>query len=382
METSIAVVGAGIGGLTAAASLLRLGLRVDVYEQAPQFAPVGAGIQLTANAMKALGGLGLIEHLRGIGFVPAAFHSREWDTGNITNVLMMGKALEQRYGAPDLMIHRARLHAALAALIPRHRIHFGRKLIAIEQNQSSATLVFADSSRVEASLVVGADGIHSMVREALFGAEQPRFTGRVAYRTTYPTLLLNGMAVDQRAKWWGPDRHVVHYFTTAGEDEIYFIAVVPEQDFQVESWSAKGDKDALLAAFAGCHPQLRAILAAAPELRKWALVERDPMPSWGNNGIVLLGDACHPMAPYMAQGAASAIEDAVVLARCLAQACCGKIHSALVAYAANRKERTARMQLTNRENTWLRFKTDTDWVYDFDAWHAELAGPAHAVRPS
>jgi 6-hydroxynicotinate 3-monooxygenase len=381
METSIAVIGAGIGGLTAAACLLRLGLRVDVYEQAPQFAPVGAGIQLTANAMKALGGLGLIEHLRAIGFVPAAFHSREWDTGNITNVLMMGKALEQRYGAPDLMIHRARLHAALAALVPPHRIHFGKKLVAIEQNES-ATLVFADGSRVEASLVVGADGIHSMVREALFGAEQPRFTGRVAYRTTYPTPLLNGMAVDERAKWWGPDRHVVHYFTTASEDEIYFIAVVPEPNFLVESWSTKGDKDALLAAFAGCHPQLRAILAAAPELRKWALLERDPMPSWGNNGIALLGDACHPMAPYMAQGAASAIEDAVVLARCLAQASPDKIHTALVVYAANRKERTARMQLTNRENTWLRFKTDADWVYGFDAWHAELAGPAHAVPPS
>jgi 6-hydroxynicotinate 3-monooxygenase len=381
METSIAVIGAGIGGLTAAACLLRLGLRVDVYEQAPQFAPVGAGIQLTANAMKALGGLGLIEHLRGIGFVPAAFHSREWDTGNITNVLMMGQALEQRYGAPDLMIHRARLHAALAALVPPHRIHFGKKLVAIEQNESAA-LVFADGSRVEASLVVGADGIHSMVREALFGAEQPRFTGRVAYRTTYPTPLLNGMAVDERAKWWGPDRHVVHYFTTASEDEIYFIAVVPEPNFLVESWSTKGDKDALLAAFAGCHPQLRAILAAAPELRKWALLERDPMPSWGNNGIALLGDACHPMAPYMAQGAASAIEDAVVLARCLAQASPDKIHTALVVYAANRKERTARMQLTNRENTWLRFKTDADWVYGFDAWHAELAGPAHAVPPS
>jgi 6-hydroxynicotinate 3-monooxygenase len=382
METSIAVIGAGIGGLAAAACLLRLGLRVDVYEQAPQFAPVGAGIQLTANAMKALGGLGLTEHLRRIGFVPAAFHSREWDTGSITNVLMMGKALEQRYGAPDVMIHRARLHAALAALIPRHRIHFGKKLVAIEQNQSPAILIFADGSRVEASLVVGADGIHSMVREALFGAEQPRFTGRVAYRTTYPTPLLNGMAVDERAKWWGPDRHVVHYFTTAGEDEIYFIAVVPEPNFLVESWSTRGDKDALLAAFAGCHPQLRAILAAAPELRKWALVERDPMPSWGKNGIVLLGDACHPMAPYMAQGAASAIEDAVVLARCLAQVSCDEIHTALVAYAANRKHRTARMQLTNRENTWLRFKTDTDWVYGFDAWHAELAGPAHALRPS
>jgi 6-hydroxynicotinate 3-monooxygenase len=373
-KTSIAVVGAGIGGLTVSASLLRLGFSVEVYEQAPQFAPVGAGIQLTANAMKALGGLGLIERLRNIGFVPTAFHSREWDTAKITNVQIMGKALEQRYGAPDLMIHRARLHSALADLIPSHCIHLGRKLVAIEQNESTTTLVFADGSRVEASLIIGADGIHSMVREALFGAEQPRFTGRVAYRTTYATALLNGIAVDERAKWWGPDRHVVHYFTTASADEIYLIAIIPEPNFLVESWSMKGDKEALLAAFAGCHPRLRAILAAAPELRKWALLERDPMPSWGKNRVVLLGDACHPMAPYMAQGAASAIEDAVVLARCLARACCDEIPNAVAVYAANRKDRTARIQLTNRENTWLRFTTDTDWVYDFDAWNTELVG--------
>jgi salicylate hydroxylase/6-hydroxynicotinate 3-monooxygenase len=221
-----------------------------------------------------------------------------------------------------------------------------------------------------------------MVRETLFGAEQPRFTGRVAYRTTYPRVLLDRMAVDERAKWWGPDRHVVHYFTTASEDEIYFIAVVPEPNFLIESWSTKGEKDALLAAFAGCHPQLRGILAAAPELRKWALVERDPMPCWVKNSVVLLGDACHAMMPYMAQGAASAIEDAVVLARCLAQVCWDEMPKALAIYAANRQERTARMLLTNRENTWLRFKTDTDWVYNFDAWHAELAGLENAMRPS
>src|SRR5260370_22314195 len=167
------------------------------------------------------------------------------------------------------MRRRAALHGALAAQIPRHSIHFGRKLVAIEQNESSTTLVFADGSRGEALLGVGADGIHSMVREALFGAQQPRFTGRVAYRTTYPTALLNGMAVDQRAKWGGPDRHAGHYFTTAGEDEIYFIAVVPEPNFLVESWAAEGEKDALLAAFLGCPPQLRALLAAAPDARQW-----------------------------------------------------------------------------------------------------------------
>jgi 2-polyprenyl-6-methoxyphenol hydroxylase-like FAD-dependent oxidoreductase len=158
------------------------------------------------------------------------------------------------------------------------------------------------------------------------------------------------------------------------------FAVTREQNFVVESWSTKGDKDTLLAAFAGCHPQLRAILAAAPELRKWALLERDPMPSWGTNSVLLLGDACHPMMSYMAQGAACAIEDAVALARCLARVSCNEIPNALAVYAANRKERTARMQLTNRENTWLRFRTDTDWVYDFDAWQTELAGLENARR--
>lgn len=372
-KPSIAIIGAGIGGLTAAACLTRLGFKVDVYEQAAQFAPIGAGIQLTANAMKALGGLGLIEPLRSKGFMPAAFLSREWDTAKVTNVLAMGKSLEQRYGAPDLMIHRARLHSALAALTPPRCIHFGKKLIAMEHRASGATLAFADGTCVEAVLVIGADGIHSLVREALFGAEQPRFTGRVAYRTTYPTARINDIAIDERAKWWGSDRHVVHYFTTPSKDEIYFIAVTPEPSFQVESWSTRGDKDMLLAAFSGFHPSVRAILAAAPEVRKWALVEREPMPSWGKNRIVLLGDACHPMLPYMAQGAASAIEDAVVLARCLDQFASDDISSALTLYTAARKDRTDRIQLTNRDNSWLRQKTDTDWVYEYDAWHAQLS---------
>lgn len=372
-KPSIAIVGGGIGGLTAAASLARLGFNAEIYEQAEEFTPIGAGIQLTANAMKALGGLGLAEPLRREGFVPAAFHSREWDTANVTNVLIMGKPLERRYGAPDLMIHRARLHSALAALVPRQRLHFGKKLVALEQRESSATLAFADGSRVEAALVIGADGIHSVVREALFGAEKLRFTGNVAYRTVYPAARISGISIDERAKWWGLDRHVVHYFTTPNKDEIYFIAVAPEPDFQVESWSMRGDQNMLLAAFAGFHPTVRAILSAAPRVRKWALVERDPMPSWSKNGIVLLGDACHPMMPYMAQGAASAIEDAVVLGRCLDHVGHDDIAKALAVYTASRKERTDRMQLTNRENAWLRKKTDTDWVYEYDAWHAPLA---------
>jgi 6-hydroxynicotinate 3-monooxygenase len=377
---SIAIIGAGIGGLTAAATLGRAGFDVRIYEQAQHFARVGAGIQLTANAVKALRPLGIEDHLRRRSFIADAAINGEWDTGEITNVLEMGAALEARYGAPDLMMHRATLHEALAGLVPAELISFGRKLSGVGARGSGAvTLAFADGGTVEADAVIGADGIHSVVREALFGTEQPRFTGRVAYRTTFPAARLGGLSIDARAKWWGPDRHIVHYYTTAAHDEVYFIAATPEPDFAIESWSAKGDPDALLAAFQGFHPTARAILAVSPDVRKWALVERDPMPRWHEGRVVLLGDACHPTTPYMAQGAASAIEDAVVLTRCLGGVEPDGFAAAFRRYAANRRGRTARIQLTNRQNTWMKFKTDTDWVYAYDAWTVPLMDPDAAV---
>jgi salicylate hydroxylase/6-hydroxynicotinate 3-monooxygenase len=260
----------------------------------------------------------------------------------------MGKSLEQRDGAPDLMIHRARLHSALTILTPPHCIHFGKKLIAIEHGASSATLVFADGTRHDARVVIGPDGIHSVVREALFGAEQPRFTGRVAHRTTYPTVRINGIAIDERAN--GGVQTVMWCITSRlrARTRSTSLPLRPSRISTLNPGRRGGDKDTLLTAFSGFHPSVRTILAAAPEVRKWALVERDPMPSWGENCIVLLGDACHPMLPYMAQGAASAIEDAVVLARCLDRLASDDICSALAVYAASRKERTDRIQLTNR----------------------------------
>jgi salicylate hydroxylase/6-hydroxynicotinate 3-monooxygenase len=369
---SVAIVGAGIGGLTAAKTLLELGHDVQVYEQARAFAPVGAGIQLTANAIKAIRPFGLEAPLRAGSFVADAAYNRD-HLGNVTNILEMGARLESRYGAPDLMLHRRLLHGALAGLVPAERIRLGKRLARVEKEGSGVELAFADGERVKPDLVIGADGIHSLVREALFGSQRPSYTGRVAYRATYPTALLKGLEIDPRAKWWGADRHIVHYYTTASRDEIYFIAVTPEPDFTDESWSTAGDRDMLLAAFKEFHPHVQAILGAAPELRKWALVEREPMPSWSEGAVVLLGDACHPMAPSMAQGAASAMEDAVVLARCLAGVGRDGAGKAFRRYEASRKARTSRLQLTNRQNNWLRVKTDTDWVYDYDPWTAPLA---------
>lgn len=369
---SVAIVGAGIGGLTAARTLLDLGLDVHVYEQARAFAPVGAGIQLTANAIKALRPFGVEAPLRAASFIAEAAYNRD-HLGNVTNVLEMGAKLEARYGAPDLMMHRRLLHSALAALVPQDRIHLAKRLVGLQQAADRVELAFSDKGRASADFVVGADGVHSVVRETLFGAERPSYTGRVAYRTTYPSARLNGLPIDARGKWWGRDRHIVHYYTTAAHDEIYFIAVAPEPDFTHESWSTAGDRDMLLDAFREFHPHVHAILGGASDLRKWALVEREPMPRWSKGAVVLLGDACHPMAPSMAQGAASAIEDAVVLARCLQEAGRETLAAAFARYEASRKERTSRLQLTNRQNNWLRVKTDTDWVYDYDPWSAPLA---------
>jgi salicylate hydroxylase/6-hydroxynicotinate 3-monooxygenase len=295
----------------------------------------------------------------------------------------MGREIEDAYGAPDLAMHRAVLHNALLSKVPAPQIHLGRRLVGLDLAGGAHSLRFADGSEARADAVIGADGIHSVVREALFGREDPCFNGRVAYRTTFATARIPaGIEVDGRVKWWGADRHIVSYLLTPREDEVYYIAVVNEPDFRLESWSTLGSLDDLLAAFAGFHPRIRALLAAAEQVRKWALVDRDPMPSWGEGRIVLLGDACHPMPPYIAQGAASAIEDAVVLSRCLAGVDRDGIADAFRLYERIRRARTARMQITARQNTWLRYTTDADWVYGYDAFTTPLVPDPEPVAAS
>jgi 6-hydroxynicotinate 3-monooxygenase len=238
---------------------------------------------------------------------------------------------------------------------------------------------FADGSDARADVMIGADGVHSFVRETLFGAEAPRYTGRVAYRTTFSSTLLNGLHIDPNTKWWGPDRHIVIYYTTSKRDEIYFTTSNPEPAMNKESWSAKGDLRVLRDAFSGFHPQVRGVLEACPDVHKWALFERDPLSRWTIGRVTLLGDSCHPMTPYMAQGAATSMEDAAVLARCLEGAVSGNIESALLNYEALRKDRTAEIQRSSHTNTWMQGRTDPDWVFGYDAWTIPI--PPTVGRP-
>ncbi len=362
-----------MGGLTAAATLRQAGFAVQVYEQASHFARVGAGIQIMPNAMKVLRRIGIHQRLGRVAFQPYSHLNREWDTGALLRELPMPEDL---FGAPYLCVHRAELHDALLSVLPPEIIHRNKKLTGLEQNSSEVTLRFADGSSARAGAAVGADGVHSAVREMIVGADQPIHKGRIAYRAVFPAALLNGFdAGPSRTKWWGPDRHIVIYYITCHRSEIYFVTSVPEpaEWLTPESWYAKGDVRELREAYSGFHPDVRAVLAACPDCHKWAILEREPLQRWSGGRVVLLGDACHPMTPYMAQGAGTAIEDAAVLARCLQETEGEDIEGAFRRYEAHRKRRTSRIQAISSANTWMRGgDEDTSWLYGYDAWSVPL----------
>jgi 2-polyprenyl-6-methoxyphenol hydroxylase-like FAD-dependent oxidoreductase len=376
-KLSIAVVGAGMGGLAAAATLRRFGMDVHVYEQARRFARIGAGIQMMPNSMKVLTGIGIEERLRRVSFAPYSHLNRVWDTGEVTRELPMPESL---HGAPYLCMHRADLHEALLSALPAGIVHLDKKLVSLDQAGGRVALTFADGNRIEADAVVGADGVHSVVRDIIVGPDAALHKGRVAYRAVFASALMNGRDIGpSRTKWWGIDRHIVIYYTDRARSHVYFVTSVPEpaEWLTRESWSAKGDVEELRGAYEGFHADVRAVLEACPDCHKWAILEREPLARWSDGRVVLLGDAAHPMTPYMAQGGATAIEDAAVLARCLAETDGEDIEGALRRYEAHRKPRTSLIQAISSANTWMKEgNADTAWLYGYDAWNAPLDEPA------
>jgi len=367
---TVAVLGAGIGGLAAARALRADGVAVTVYEQAKQFARVGAGINLTPNATRCLFALGLREPLVAQAVAPPYRLSRTWDTGEVTSRLELGADAQERYGAPFLQLHRADLHEILLTGLDAP-IHLDHKLGGYERcPDGRVKLHFESGEEAVADVLVAADGIHSKVREQMLGLEQPHFTNRVAYRGTLPSTDIDVSGMEPYVKWWGGDRHIVIYQISAGK-EFYFVTSVPEASWKHESWSTRGDLAELRAEFAGFHRDVQMILAACTETYKWALFERDPLPTWTDPDapVVLMGDAAHPMVPYMAQGAATALEDAIVLSRHLSEGVAGPdaVSSRLVAFQDERLPRTSTIQLEARQNRWLRYGNDPAWVYDYDA---------------
>lgn len=377
-RTRIAVIGAGLGGTVAAVLMRRQGFEVTVYEQADNFSRLGAGINLSPNVTRVLREVGVLDRLREIGVITKGWLSRQWDTGETLFELPLGDATEVRYGAPYITIHRGDFHAELIAAVGSESIAFGKRLVDLDPEGDAVKMCFADGGTAEAEIVIGADGVNSMVREVLLGPEKPTYTGHVGHRAIFPVSLLGGLELPDITKWWADDRHLVVYFVTSRKDEIYFVSGVPEPEWTSETSWVDCDVDEIRRAFDGFHPEVQALIDACPAATKWAFYERKPLPLWSSGRIVMLGDACHPMKPHMGQGAAMAIEDAAMLARCFDETPDGDFQDAFALYAANRMERTERVQSESRENTWLKYEQDPDWVFDYDVFNVPLVGPASA----
>jgi len=349
-QLSVAVIGGGIGGLAAALSLLRAGVDVHVYERARTLSEVGAGVQISPNASRILHGLGLADALAGLGVKPLAWHQRRWDDGRTLLRTPLAGAVEAEFGFPHYQMHRADVLDALVRALPVERLHVGHRLTALVDHDDHVDATFEKGTRISVDALVGADGIHSTVRHVLFGPEKPRFTGCVAYRGLVPADRLSHFDLEVTSQiWMGPGKHFVHYYVQ-NRRLVNFVAVIEQDTWTRESWTDPGDVAHALAAHEGWHPQVRGILGTVDETFTWALFDRKPMAHWSVGRVTLLGDACHAMLPFMAQGAAQAIEDGATLAACLSEIGAQNAPEALRRYETLRLPRTSRVQGLSEAN--------------------------------
>lgn len=352
----IAVVGAGIGGLTTALCLAAAGFSdVAIYERSSVLHEVGAGVQISPNGARILHRLGLGDALGSVAVRPRAGDMRRWDDWSLLSTSPLGDDVVDEYGFPYYHLHRADLHGLLASRVPSGQLHLGRRLVGVAPTAGEgAVLRFADGSSTVADVVIGADGVHSVVRQELFGPEAPRFSGLSAWRGLVPAARVADLGLPVASTVvMGPERHFVYYFVSAGRF-VNWVGVAPTDTWTLESWTAPGSLDEALADFDGWNDVVRRLIHEVDDgtggaaVYRWALYDRDPMTSWGVGPVTLLGDACHPMLPFMAQGACQAIEDGAVLAACL-QRHADPVH-ALRHYEDLRRERTAAVQLAARRN--------------------------------
>jgi salicylate hydroxylase len=348
----IAIVGAGISGLVAARALQLRGFRVRVFEQSPELREVGAGLTVTPNATHALNSIGLGPELERFGMRPDRGGVKHWRTGETLVEIHRGNTMREKYGAAYYQVHRADLQEALAAAVLRddpNAIVLDRKFVALVERGSGVELRFERGHAEVADVVVGADGLRSAVRTALFGPESPRFTGYIAWRGLVPTARLNRDSVNPTSCIsLGPRRTFTRYLVRGGA-LLNYVALAERTDWQVEGWSVRADVSEVLAEFEGWYADLRAMIAATPQhvCYKWALFDREPLATWRKGAVTLLGDAAHPMLPFLGQGAAMGIEDAVVLARAFEAA--ESLPHALERYEAARLPRTTDVMLKSRE---------------------------------
>ena len=375
----IAVIGAGLGGAAAGALLQQAGFAVDVYEQAESFSRLGAGIHVGPNVMKVFRRLGLEDALSAMGSHPDHWFSRDGETGDYLARIKLGDFAVKEYGAPYLTVHRGDMHALEMSTLAPGSVHFGKHLTTVEDRDDDVLLRFADGTTATADIAIGADGINSKLRETLLGPEVPNYSGWVGHRALIRAERLPaGFVFEDCVKWWSADRHMMVYFTTESRDEYYFVSGVPHPPWAFVGSSVRSDREELHEAFASYCPLIHALIDSAEDVSKWPLLNRSPLPLWSKGRLVLLGDACHPMKPHMAQGAGMAIEDAAMLTRCLQQTGLSGYRTAFALYEASRKDRATRVQSVSNANTFLRTQEDPTWVYGYDVFTDPLREPAEA----
>ena len=386
---TIIVAGAGLGGLTLALCLARAGFSVTVLEQANALGEVGAGVQISANGARVLYHLGLAKALQAVAFKPERGEMRHWQSGETLSSRLLGQASEAAFGFPYFHLHRADFHAVLAdalAAVAPGSVHLGAKVTGFRQSAGGVTVTTEAGESVSGDVLVGCDGIHSAIRTQLFGPDAPRFTGCVAWRAIVPVgALPPGHVRPVSSNWIGRGGHFVHYYVRRGE-LVNCVGIIEQDEWQAESWSSEGAKAGFLDDFKDWHEDVQILMRQAESCYRWGLFDRDPMPKWSQGRVTLLGDACHPMLPFMAQGAVMAIEDANTLAQCLASAA-GAYPSALQRYEDLRRERTATVQQMSRDNIQFFHNADIPnlaermsshreahlWLYSFDVTNQDFA---------
>jgi salicylate hydroxylase len=393
-QLSVAIIGGGIGGLSAALSLLRAGVDVHVYERAQAIHEVGAGIAISPNAVRILYRNGLEKALDRVGVRTQAWHYHRWQDGRTLYRSQIAGPMEAAFGAPLYHVHRADLVMAMMEAIPPEHVHVGHKCTTFTDHGDFIEAEFENGAHIQADALVGADGIHSVVREKLFGPAVPNFTGLVAYRGLIPTKRLAHLHLEPEAHaWMGPGSHLVHYFVK-NKQMINFVSIVEQESWTKESWTEPGRMSDVLAVYKGWAPQLLSVLEAFDETFVSAVFDRKPMGCWSVGRVTLLGDAGHPMLPTKAQGSAQAIEDGATLALLMAQADAQNVADVFRKYEAIRMARVNRVQneagdnrsrfhlpdgpeQQRRDAEWARSGADFSpqtaaWLFGYDAEKPEL----------
>ncbi|MDF1631511.1 FAD-dependent monooxygenase [Mycoplana sp. MJR14] len=374
-KEKIAIIGAGLGGAVAGALLQHSGFDVDVYEQAPSFSRLGAGIHMGPNVLKIFERFGVDKQVVAISSTPSHWFSRDGLTGDYLSRIPL-----EGYGATYCTVHRGDLQALQCDQLKPGTLHFGKKLVRIDDNGTDVMLEFEDGTSVRADIVIGADGINSKVRETLLGFERPNYSGWVGHRALISADKLKKFELEFEdcVKWWGPDRHMMVYYTTGRRDEYYYVTGVPHPAWEFDSAFVESSREEMASEFEGYHPVIQALIESTDEVTKWPLFNRNPLPLWSRGRLVMLGDACHPMKPHMAQGAAMAIEDAAMLTRCLEETGISGYATAFKLYEVNRRDRATRVQTVSNANTFLLHQEDPSWVYGYDVYAQPLKSESAA----